>query len=168
MIVVKNQEKVTVNRTMRLSKYLIGVWIAVVIYALFSLLSGPKGLSAYNQLLSEREQQWANIKELGQINEQLENTKNNLLFDHDTLLVHARQMGYAQEDERFIRIVGLGSLISSPAMTGKIYITKEPDFLSDKIIKTISLCAGLLIFSFLLTFELIEYFTMKSHNRKRT
>ena len=165
MIVVKNPSKNTVNRTIKLSKYLIGVWIAVTIYALFSILSGPKGISAYNQLLSEREQQWANIKELGYINEELENTKNNLLFDHDTLLVHARQMGYAHEDERFIRIVGLGSANSSPAMTGKIYIAKEPDFLSDKIIKIISLCAGLLIFAFLLTLEFIYYFESKSQKK---
>jgi len=166
MIVVKKPSNNTVNRTMKLSKYLIGVWTAVIIYAIFSILSGPKGLSAYNQLLSEREQQLANIKELGHINEELENNKNNLLFDHDTLLVHARQIGYAQEDERFIRIVGLGNLSSSPAMTGKIYVTKEPDFLSDKIIKIISICAGLLIFSFLLLFELIEHYTAKSQNRK--
>ncbi|MCL2244785.1 MAG: septum formation initiator family protein [Treponema sp.] len=165
MIVVKNPLKNTVNRTMKLSKYLIGVWTAVAIYALFSILNGPKGLSAYNQLLSEREQQLANIKELGYINEELENTKNNLLYDHDTLLVHARQMGYAHEDERFIRIVGLERINSSPAITGKIYITKEPDFFSDKIIKIISICAGLLIFSFLLMFELIEAYTARSQNK---
>jgi len=165
MIVVKKPLKNTVNRTMKLSKYLIGVWTAVVIYMLFMLLSGPKGISAYNQLLSEREQQWANIEKLEFINEELENTKNNLLFDQDTMLVHARQMGYAQEDERFIRIVGLGSLGSPPVMTGKIYITREPDFLSDKIIKIISICAGLLIFSFLLTFELIDSYTARSEKR---
>ena len=166
MIVVKNPTKNTVNRTMKLSKYLIGVWVAVLIYAFFSLLGGPKGISAYNQLLSEREQQVANIEQLEFINEELENAKNNLLFDRDTMLVYARQMGYAQEDERFIRIVGLGNISSPPAMTGKTYMTKEPDFLSEKTIKIISICAGLLIFSFLLTLELIDRYTAKSQNRK--
>jgi len=141
---------------MRIFKYLIGIWTAIAVYTLFSFLSGPGGLSAYNQLLSERDQQWANIKELGNINEELEKTKNSLLFDNDTLLVYARQIGYAQEDERFIRIVGLGNIKSPPAITGKVYITKPPDYLSDKIIKIVSLCAGFLVFTFLFTLELIE------------
>jgi cell division protein FtsB len=141
---------------MRIFKYLIGIWTAIAVYTIFSLLSGPKGISAYNQLFAEYEQQLANIDELGYINEELEKTKNNLLYDSDTLLVYARQMGYAQEYERFIRIVGLGSIKNPPAMTGKVYVIKEPDFLSDKTIKIVSLCAGLLVFAFLFSLELIE------------
>jgi len=141
---------------MRIFKYLIGIWTAIAVYTIFSFFSGPKGLSAYNQLMFEREQQWANIKELGIINDELEKTKNNLLFDHDTLLVYARQMGYGQENERFIRIVGLGTKQNSPAITGKVYMIKEPDYLSDKYIKIAAICAGFLIFSLLFMLEFIE------------
>jgi len=141
---------------MRAFKYLVGFWTAIAVYTLFSFLSGPKGVSAYNQLLSERRQQFANIDELDYINEELEKTKNNLLFDYDTQLVHARRMGYAQEDDRHINIVGLGSVKNTPAEIGKVYIIKEPDFLSDKTIKIVSLCAGLLVFAFLFSLELIE------------
>jgi cell division protein FtsB len=141
---------------MRISKYLIGIWTAIAVYALFSFFSGPKGISAYNQLLFEREQQWANIRELGLLNEELEKAKNNLLYDHDTLLVHARQMGYGYEDERFIRIVGLNNLKTTPTVTGKVYILKEPDFLEDKIIKIVSISVGLLVFTFLFMLEIIE------------
>ena len=141
---------------MRISKYLIGIWTAVAIYTLFSFFSGPKGLSAYNQLLFEREQQWANIKELGIINEELEKERNNLLYDQDTLLVRAHQLGYGYEDERFVRIVGLGNTKNTPAVTGNVYIIKNPDYLSDKIIKIVSLCLGFLIFAFLFMLEIID------------
>ncbi|MDR0300909.1 MAG: septum formation initiator family protein [Treponema sp.] len=141
---------------MRFSKYLIGVWAAIAVYTLFSFFTGPKGMSAYNQLLFEREQQWANIKELGIINEELEKERNNLLYDHDTLLVYARQLGYGYEDERFIRIVGLGNTKHTPAVSGNMYIVKNPDYLSDKIIKIVSLCVGLLIFAFLFMLEVID------------
>jgi cell division protein FtsB len=141
---------------MRIFKYLLGIWTAIAIYTLFSFLSGPKGISAYNQLLFERDQQWQNIKELGIINEELEKTRNNLLYDHDTLLVHARQMGYGYEDERFIRIVGLGNIKNTPAVTGNIYLVKDPDYLSDKIIKIASIIAGFLIFAFLFMLDFIE------------
>ncbi|MCL2210600.1 MAG: septum formation initiator family protein [Treponema sp.] len=141
---------------MRFSKYLIGLWAAVIVYALFSFLSGPAGLSAYNYLLAEKERQLDNIGHLGFINEDLDRTRNNLLYDQDTLLIHARQMGYGQEDERFIRIVGLGSPKVTQTSAGNIYIASEPDFISDKIIKITALCAGLLIFTFLLMLEIIE------------
>jgi hypothetical protein len=132
------------------------MWTAIAVYTLFSFLGGPRGLTAYNYLLSEKDRQWENINELGIINEDLEKTRNSLLYDNDTLMVHARQMGYGQEDERFIRIVGLGNVKTTPAVTGKVYIAQNPEFISDKSIKIAALCAGLMVFAFLLMLELIE------------
>lgn len=141
---------------MRVFKYLFALWTAVAVYTLFSFLGGPGGLSAYNYLLSEKERQLANIKELGIINDELEKTKNNLLYDQDTLLIYARQMGYGYEDERFVRIVGLGNETNTPAVTGKVYVAQNPDFISDKSIKIAALCAGLLVFTFVFMLELID------------
>jgi cell division protein FtsB len=152
----KNNKKTTVNRIMRVFKYLIGVWTAIVVYTIFSFLGGSSGLSSYNYLLAERDRQWENIKNLGIINEDLERTRLNLQYDQDTMLVQARQMGYGQPDERFIRIVGLGIPKSNPATAGNLYSTSYPDFISDKNIKIASLLAGILIFAFLFMMEIIE------------
>jgi len=141
---------------MRIFKYLIGIWTALAVYALFSFLSGPKGLAAYNYFLGERERQWENINELEIINEELENTRNSLLYDDDTLMVQARQMGYGQEDERFVRIVGLANVNTAPAVTGMVYTAHDTEFIADKSIKIAALCAGLLIFAFFFMLELIE------------
>jgi hypothetical protein len=141
---------------MRVSKYLFGIWTAVAVYSLFSFTSGPRGLSAYNQLLAERDRQWDNLKDLGSANEELEKVKNSLLHDPDTLLIHARQMGYGSEDERFVHIVGLGSVKNPPVAAGKVYFTLEPDFISDKIIKITALCAGLIVFAFFFILGIIE------------
>jgi len=141
---------------MKIFKYLAAFWTAVAVYSVFAFIYGQGGISAYNQLSSEREQQTANIKDLWVINEELEKTKNNLLYDYDTLLVYARQMGYGYEDERFVRIVGLGNTKNAPATAGKIYKTKNPDFVPDKNIKIAALCAGLLVFAFLFMLEVIE------------
>ena len=156
MSIIMIHGKITVNISMRISKYLIGVWTAIAVYTVFSFFCGPKGLSAYNQLLFERDQQWANIKELGVINEELEKERNNLLYDQDTLLVHARQLGYGYENERFIRIVGLGNPKNTPAVTGNVYTIKNPDYLSDKIIKIAAFCVGFLVFAFLFMLEAIN------------
>jgi len=141
---------------MKVCKYLIGVWAAIAIYTLFSFLGGPKGIYSYNYLLAEKDRQWDNIQTLGILNEELERTRNNLLYDQDTMLIHARQMGYGQRDERFVRIVGLGSIRNTPSTAGNIYITQSPDYIADKTIKIVALCAGLLIFAFLFMLELIE------------
>jgi len=141
---------------MRIFKYLVGIWAAVAVYALFSFFAGPKGLSAYNFLLSEKERQLENIRDLGKLNQELERTKNNLIYDHDTLLVHARQIGYGREDERFVRIVGLSSLNPIQAEVGNVYTAQNPDFIPDRSIKIAAFCIGLLLFAFLLSLEVID------------
>jgi hypothetical protein len=141
---------------MRIFKYLIGIWAALAVYAVCSFLGGPRGLSAYNYLLEERERQWENIDALEIINEDLEKTRNSLLYDDDTLMVYARQIGYGQEDERFVRIVGLGNVKNTPAVTGSVYTAQNPDYTSDKSIKIAALFTGLLFFAFFLMLDLIE------------
>ena len=141
---------------MRVLKYLVGIWAAIAVYTLFSFLGGPRGISAYNYLLAERDRQYDNIRDLGVLNEELEKTRNNLLYDQDTLMIHARQMGYGQEDERFVRIVGLGTVKSAPATAGNVYTAQTPNFISDKNIKIAALCTGFLIFAFLFVLEVIE------------
>ena len=141
---------------MRIFKYLFGIWAAVAIYAIMSFISGPKGIAAYNHLLAEKERQWNNIRELGILNEDLERTRNNLIYDHDTLLVQAHQMGYGHENERFIRIVGLSNIRGIPAEVGTVYFTQKPDFFPEQTIKIAALIIGFLIFAFLFMLELIE------------
>ena len=141
---------------MRFFKYLIGLWTAIAVYSLFSFLSGPTGISAYNQLLAEQERHLDNLDELGVVNDELIKTKNQLLDDQDTLMAYARQLGYGRQDDRYVRIVGLGAIKNPHNTAGKVYYTAAVDFLSDKIIKIASLCAGLLVFAIFFVYELIE------------
>ena len=153
---LKNYPEITVNRTMKINKYLFSIWTAVLIYTILSFFGGRMGYSSYNYLLSEKEQQMDNLKKLGVINEDLEKVNKNITYDHDTLLVHARQMGYGHEDEKFVRIVGLGNIKTIPAAAGKVYFHQKPEFITDNVIKIAALCAGLLVFFFLLIMEVIE------------
>jgi len=141
---------------MKIFKYLIGIWAAIAVYTLFSFLAGPKGLSAYNFLLTERENQLQNLKNLGIQYDELTRTKNNLIYDHDTILIHARQMGYGYEDERYIRIVGLSNIKPIPAEVGKVYTALKPDYISDRHIKVAAFIIGFLLFGFLFTMEVIN------------
>ncbi|MDR0583738.1 MAG: septum formation initiator family protein [Treponema sp.] len=141
---------------MRAFKYLMGLWTAVAVYAVFSLLAGPSGLSAYSQLEAERERQRANLRELSAVNEKLENTKNSLLYDKDAVTVQARLLGYAGENERFIRIVGLGTARNPHAAAGRVYYIADPEFISDKTIKITALCAGFTAFALFFLLEKLK------------
>jgi cell division protein FtsB len=140
----------------RALKYLIALWTAVAVYGVFSLLAGAVGLSAYQQLLADREKQWINMENLRLINEGLEDTKNSLLYDRDTLAVYARDLGYGKKDERFIRIVGLGGTKNPHASAGQIIRAGTPDFIPDRTVKIAALCAGLAVFALLLIFDIIH------------
>jgi cell division protein FtsB len=141
---------------MRAFKYLIALWTAIAVYGVFSLLAGAVGLSAYQQLLADREKQWINMETLRLINGELENTKNSLLYDRDTIAVYARDLGYGKKDERFIRIVGLGGMKNPHASAGQIKRAGEPDFIPDRTLKIAALCAGLAVFALLLIFDIIH------------
>jgi len=152
---------------MKIFKFLIGIWAAVAVYTLFSFLGGPKGITAYNYLLNERDRQWENIQSLGILNEELEKTRNNLIYDQDTLLIHARHMGYGQQNERFVRIVGLSNANTAPATAGNIYYAQNPDYIPNINIQILALCLGLLLFIFLLMLESIDFFTAKSSKSRK-
>ncbi|MDR1278736.1 MAG: septum formation initiator family protein, partial [Treponema sp.] len=132
---------------MRPFNYLIALWSAIAVYGISSLLTGAAGLSAYRQLQMDRDRQWANMKDLQRINEELENTKNSLLYDQDTIAVYARSLGYGKNDERFIRIVGLGGLKNPRTAAGQILQAGKPDYISDRTLKIAACCAGLAVFA---------------------
>jgi cell division protein FtsB len=141
---------------MRAFKYLIALWAAIAVYGVLSLLTGAVGFSAHRQLLADREEQWANMKKLRLTNEELENIKNSLLYDRDTLTVYARDLGYGKKDERFIRIVGLGGMKNPHTSAGRILRAGRPDFIPDRMLKIAALCAGLAIFALLLISDIVH------------
>jgi cell division protein FtsB len=141
---------------MRAFNYLIALWAAIAVYGVSSVLIGAVGISAHQQLLADRDKQWANMKNLQMINGELENTKNSLLYDRDTIAVHARELGYGKKDERFVRIVGLGGAKNPHTTAGQILRAGTPDFIPDLTLKIIALCTGLAVFALLLISDIFR------------
>jgi cell division protein FtsB len=141
---------------MRAYKYLIALWVTVAVYGIFSAFAGAMGFSAYRELLMERDRQRANLELLGHINVDLENTKNSLLYDRDTIAVYARELGYGRTDERFIRIVGLGEIQNSPPVPGEVVRARQPGFIADGTLKFAALCAGIAVCAFFLIYDLFN------------
>ena len=141
---------------MKAAKYLFALWAGVLIYVSLSVMFGAKGFSAYRQLEKEQQKQEANIESLIQVNRMLEDTRNSLLYDRDTLTVYAREQGFASQAEKFIRIVGLGGNLKTRTQAGEVITVLEPQFTPDRIIRIISFFTGFSILICMAVFDLMR------------
>ncbi|MDR3277119.1 MAG: septum formation initiator family protein [Treponema sp.] len=141
---------------MKALKYLLPFWLSILIYTVLSLFSGAMGLSAYDQLAAERNRQKANLESLQALNRELAGDMDALLYDSDTIAAYARELGYGRPEEKFLRIVGIPGTLNKEFAEGQIVRAGEPAFLSNEIIRFISLGAGLALFFSMLLAELLH------------
>jgi cell division protein FtsB len=137
-------------------KYLIPIWISIVVYSVLSLFSGAIGFSAYSQLLRERDRQKRNLEILQELNRELKGDADALLYDSDTIAAYARELGYGKSEERFIRIVGLSGRRKQNHDPGRIISAAKPEFMAESDIRFISLACGLSIFGCILAVDLLR------------
>jgi cell division protein FtsB len=141
---------------MRVVKYFLALWVSVAVYAGMSILAGAQGISAYDELLGELKKQETNMETLRRINAELENKKNALLYDHDTIRVYARDLGFGEKNEKFVRIVGLGQARKALLLPGEITDAEAPHFVTNRTIIFISIFAALAVFIALLIQDVLE------------
>jgi cell division protein FtsB len=139
---------------MRFVQYLLVPWTAVVVYTLFSFFLGQNGLYARKHLDAERQKLTENQKALEQTQQDFLKIRENLVSDSDMLSVYARQLGYGTEDEQFIRIKGLSVAINPPMPAGQVLYAVNAEFISDTVIKIISICFALAVLAFFLIKEM--------------
>jgi cell division protein FtsB len=137
-------------------KYLIPVWISIVVYSALSLFSGAIGFSAYNQMLRERDRQKRNLEVLQELNRKLKGDNDALLYDSDTIARYARELGYGTSEDRFIRIVGFSGRRKQNRDPGQIISAAKPEFMTESDIRFISLACGLSIFGCILAIDLLR------------
>ena len=138
---------------MRFVQFMLVPWTAVVVYTFFSFFLGQNGLYAHKHLEAERQRLIENQKALEKTQQDFVKTRENLINDSDMLSVYARQLGYGTEDEQFIRIKGLSVAINPPMPAGQVLYAASPEFVSDTVIKVISICFALAVLLFFLIKE---------------
>ena len=142
---------------MKAPKYLFAVWAGVLIYTSLSVFFGAMGFSAHRQLEKEQKNQEANVESLKIINRKLEDVVNSLLYDKDTLAMYARELGYASERERFVRVVGLGITQKNRMSPGTVILVAEPQYTPDRTLRIIALCSGITIFICMAIFYILKF-----------
>jgi len=139
---------------MKLGKYLLIPWVTLAMYTVLSVYSGPVGILSYRALLKEREKILENLEKLQFENEKLEGTMYALRSDSETIRIRARELGYGEPGERFVRIVGLPGGRPSVLRPGMIRGAIRPPDVSGKAHRIITLCTGLLLFGLFLAGDL--------------
>jgi cell division protein FtsB len=148
----ENREK-SVNKIMNAGKYLLVPWLMLAVYTLLSVLNGAGGIDPYRELLREREKTLENLDRLQSINRELEGTMDALLYDPETIRVKARELGYGEADERFVRIVGLPGARHGEMRPGMVRTAAQPSHASPGVYRFIACCAGLLLLGFFLFWD---------------
>ena len=128
-----------------------------MIYVMLTLFFGASGVYAQYQLEKEYKKQEENIGNLGLVNRKLKDFVYFLMTDEDTLLVYAREQGYASSQERFVRIIGLGINQQNITNPGSVVIAAEPQYTPNWLFGLISLCAGLSILIPAIIFDFLKY-----------
>jgi cell division protein FtsB len=162
-VTLKNRRNKPVNETMRL-KYLLAPWTAVAVYALSSLYAGSSGILPYRELLKERELILDNLEELELVNRKLEGSADALLYDSETIKLKARELGYGEENEGFIRIVGLPTVRKQNIQPGIVKTAGKPTGIPDLKLRIAALLAGLAVFCLLLIPDILKKYTSGLRN----
>ena len=129
---------------MRLGKYLLIPWCMLAVYTVLSLHYGTAGLVSYRELLREKQKVLENLDKLQTINMELEGSLDALLYDSETIRIGARELGYGEAGERFVRIVGLPGGRPKELRPGIIRTAVQP-LPSGYSNRTVSLCVGLVL-----------------------
>ena len=152
--ILKNIREKTVNQVMKLYKYFLVPWFSLAIYTFLSIYNGPAGIVSYRELMAERYKILENLDKLHTINRELEGTMDALLYDAETIQVKARELGYGENEERFIRIVGLPGGRPSELKPGMIRTAIIPAAFG-KSYRLISICLGLILFSAFIALDVL-------------
>ncbi|MDR1211837.1 MAG: septum formation initiator family protein [Spirochaetaceae bacterium] len=135
---------------------LLALWLSISVYSVTSFTIGPVGIAAYEKTRGDLDRLRANMEELKAINRNLGGAMDALRYDSDTIMVYARELGYGESGERFVRIVGLPGAAKKRVAAGQLIIYTKPGTVSDRFLRVFSLSLGLVLFVVLGVFDYIK------------
>jgi len=125
-------------------------WTVLLVYSFFSFFLGQNGLYARRHLETEHQRLTENRNSLEATNRNFLRAKDSLLNDDDALSVYARQLGFGNPGEEFIRVVGLGVAANVNVPSGQVLYSTAPHYIPNSTIKIIAMIFGLAALAFLL------------------
>ncbi len=129
-------------------KFMISVCIGTFIYILLSITAGRNGFYAYNQLYEQKLRLTSNVASLQKVNDILSAEYEALKTDRAIIESYARNLGFAYENEKIIKITGIGMPEHNVYDTGTVLNVEEILYLPEYICKIagiIGFCISMVI-----------------------
>ena len=130
----------------RTGRLLLTIYIAVSLYLFLSLVYGPSGIKAAENLENYRNVLVENIAELKDINKDLI-VKCKPYNEMNTIRLRAYEMGYLEKDQKKIHLKGIVKSDTSHSLGKIIYSNSEPVDRAP-FIRSVSLIFSLLFYIF--------------------
>jgi len=141
---------VSINKAMRMLRYMLVPWTALLVFTFLSFFLGPNGLHARRHLEAEHLRLLENRNSLEATNVNFHRTREGLLHDDDALSVYARQLGFGSPGEEFIRVMGLNVATSVDLPSGQVLYAMSPHYIRNATIRIIALLFGAAVLLFFL------------------
>lgn len=132
-------------------KFMISVCIGTLVYILISIIAGRNGIYAYNQLYEQKMRLTSNVAQLQKVNDVLSSECNALRTDRSIIESYARNLGFAYEGEKMIKITGIGIAEHIVYDTGTVVRIEDISFVPEYICKIAGL-AGFVISMIIMLF----------------
>lgn len=120
-----------------------GAYAGLAVYCVLSLLFGPMGMSAYDDLEARVEEMRENLIRLESLNAEAQARRDSALSDPQTLALEARSLGYVGPGQVVVRL-GFPEASPEPRDLGTLVPFAQPRGMEDSELKVISLAAALL------------------------
>lgn len=132
-------------------KFMISVCIGTLVYIIISIIAGRNGIYAYNQLYEQKMRLTSNVAQLQKVNDVLSSECNALRTDRSIIESYARNLGFAYEGEKMIKITGIGIAEHIVYDTGTVVRIEDISFVPEYICKIAGL-AGFVISMIIMLF----------------
>ena len=139
---------------MKRAKYLTVLFVGTLVYVLLSVIWGANGILATQHMEEQKTILRLNKISLQNTNQELSLEVNALTNDKTVIAAYARKLDYVSDGEKLLKITGLPKSEQPLYDAGTIIKHEEPVYLSEILIKTISLFLSLLTFILIFLFDL--------------
>lgn len=126
-------------------KILIAVFGTVLCYTILTCVYGKKGLFSQKAISEQITAMKAHVAELQEKEVSLSNKVVNLSYDYDTIITYANELGYIKDGQMMIKLQDMQEHNTHDFSPGQYLTLPEITFMSDRVIKTISISVGIVI-----------------------
>lgn len=130
---------------MKCTKYLLVLFVGVLVYITASLSVGQNSIKCYRQMEEQKRIVSRQKADIQNINSELNLELTALKNDKAVIAAYARKMDYVADGEKLIKINGLKPYQTELYNTGSVIRHEEPEFVSEKLCKICGLFAALII-----------------------